>query len=210
MPEAGHASAGGFTMRITSLMAVAALAIVSLSVFGKSPWLQAAQEPVFLKPSTRVALVDLTRVFADHEEFKKQIALMRVEVQEAEKTLKARKEECQKAQADMQKLPAGSVTRTEAEQKLQLDRQTLQTDVNLQKARFMEQEARIYLEVYESVLAIIDAYAADQKIDLVLRFNDNPLDRNDLQNVMRQLNRQVVYHKGMDITDEILRRANGK
>lgn len=197
-------------MRIKSFMAVAALAIVSLSVFGKNPWLQAAQEPAFFKPSTRVALVDLTRVYKDHEAFKKQVELMRAEVQEAEKKLKARKEEVQKAQADLQKLPAGSVTRTEAEQKLQLDQQALEADVNLQKTKFMQQEARIYLEVYESLLAIIDAYAVEQKIDLVLRINDSPPDRHDLKSAMQQLNRQILYHKGIDITDEILQRANGK
>ncbi|HUY93251.1 MAG TPA: OmpH family outer membrane protein [Pirellulales bacterium] len=199
-------------MRIKYLLAAAALAIVSLSVFWKSHWLEAAQEPVLFKPSTRVALVDMTRVFAEHVEFKKQIEMMRREVEEAENKLKTRKEEIEQAQAAVKKLPAGSVKRTEAEQRLLLEQQTLQADVNLQKAKFMEQEARIYLEVYESVLAIIDAYATEQKIDLVVRFNGDPIDdRQNLQNVMQRLNRQVLFHqKGIDITDEIVRRANAK
>lgn len=199
-------------MRFKYLLATAALAIVSLSVFWKIHGLEAAQEPVLFKPSTRVALADLTRIFAEHEGFKKQVELMRIDIQEAEKQLKVRKEAIEQAGAALQTLPMGSVKRTEAEQKAALDQQTLQNDVNLQKAKFMEQEARIYLEVYESVLAIIDAYAAEQKIDLVLRFNGDPIaDQQNLQNVMQQLNRQVIFHdKGVDITDEIVRRVNAK
>lgn len=194
-------------MRAKYLVAGAALAIAALAVFGKRTWLEASQEPALFKPATRIALVDLTKVYAEHEEFKSKVELMKREVEEAEKNLKVRKEEIEKALAAIQTLPAGSVQRTEAEQKLLLDQQTLQANVNLQKAKFKDQEARIYLEIYDGVLAIIDVYAAEQKIDLVLRFNDQPRERNDLQQVMQQLNRQVVYHKGLDITDEVSRRV---
>lgn len=199
-------------MRIKYLLAAAALAIVSLSIFWKSHWLEAAQEPVLFKPSTRVALADLTEVFKEHQGFNKQVELMRIDVQEAEKQLKVRKEAIEQAAEAAQKEPAGSVQRTIADEKIRLDQQTLQTDVNVQKAKFMEREAQIYLKTYESVLAIIEAYAAEQKIDLVVRFNSGPIDdRQNLQNVMQQLNRQVVFHqKGLDITDEIVRRANAK
>ncbi len=197
-------------MRIKSLLAAAALAIVSLSIFWKSPWLEAAQAPALFRPATRVALVDLTKVYAEHEAFKSKIELMKREVEEAEKKLKVRKEEIEQAGAAAQKEPAGSIRRTEAEQRVLLHQQTLQADVNLQKAKFMEQEARIYLDAYDSVLAIINAYADEQKFDLVLRFNDQPFDRNDLQQAAQHLNKEVIYHKGLDITDEIVRRVNGK
>ena len=199
-------------MRIKYLLATAALAIVSLSVFWKIHGLEAAQEPVLFKPSTRVALADLTKVFKEHQAFNKQVELMRIDVQEAEKRLKIRKEAIEQAAAAAQKEPAGSVKRTEAEEKIRLDQQTLQTELNVQKAKFMEREASIYLETYQGVLAIVDAYAAEQKIDLVLRFNGDPIaDQQNLQNVMQQLNRQVISHQqGLDITDEIVRRVNAK
>ncbi|HVW38689.1 MAG TPA: OmpH family outer membrane protein [Pirellulales bacterium] len=198
-------------MRIKYLLSGAALAVLAFAVLGRHPWLEGAQDPVLFRPSSRVALVDLTRVFAEHEAFKGKIEVMRREVEEAEKELKARREEFEKAQANLEKDPAGSVKRAEAEQKVLLDKQTLEFGVKLQKAKFMEQEARLYADTYESVLAIIDAYAAEQKIDLVLRFNgDKPDLHQDLQSVMQHLNRQVLYHKGIDITDEILRRANAK
>src|SRR3569623_2620643 len=105
-------------------------------------------------------------------------------------------------------LPIGSIERQEAQTNIDLDTRTLELDVNAQKAKFMQQEALIYLETYESVLAIISDYAEEQKIGLVLRFTDSPIERADLQKVMQQLNRQVLYQKGADITQEILRRAN--
>ena len=198
-------------MRVKYLLAGAALAVVALAVLGRSSWLQGAQDPALFRPSTRVALVDLTKVFAEHTAFKGKVEAMRGEVEEAEKELKARKEEIDKAAAALETLPMGSEKRAEAEKKAALDMQTLQVGVNSQKAKFMEQEAQIYLETYESVLAIIDAYAAEQRIDLVLRFNsDKPDLRQNLQGVMQHLNRQVLYQKGIDLTDEIVRRTNAK
>lgn len=196
-------------MRIKYLLAGAALAVLAFAVLGRNAWLEGAQDPVLFRPSSRVALVDLTRVFAEHEAFKVEIEKMRREVEEAEKELKARREAIEQAAAALESLPTESEIRTEAKRKAVLEMQTLQTGVAVQKAKFMEQEARLYADTYESVLAIIDAYAAEQKIDLVLRFNgDKPDLHQDLQSVMQHLNRQVLYHKGVDITDEILRRAN--
>ena len=168
-------------MRVKYLLAGAALAVLAFAVLGRNPGLEGAQDPVLFRPSSRVALVDMTKVYAEHEVFKGKVELMRRDVVEAENNLKVRKEAIEQAHAAAQKEPAGSVKRTEAEQKIVLDQQTLQAEVNLQKAKFMEQEARIYLDTYDSVLAIIDAYASEQKIDLVLRFNDQPIDRHDLK-----------------------------
>jgi hypothetical protein len=207
MPASGRTLTGGFAMRVKYLLAGAALAVVTLAVVGRKSWLEAAQEPVLFRTTTRVALVDMTKAYAQNEEFKSKVELMKRDVAEAEERLKVRKGAIDQAQAALQAFPPGSVKRTEAEQKLLLDQQTLQADVNLQKAKFMEQEARIYLDVYDGLLEIINAYAEEQKIDLVLRFNAQPIDRTNLQQAMQELNRQVVYHKGLDITDEIMLRA---
>lgn len=59
--------------------------------------------------------------------------------------------------------------------------------------------------------AVKATYAEKHGIELVLRFNGEPIERNNLQTVMQQLNRQVVFNnKGIDITDEILRQVNAE
>ena len=199
-------------MRAKTMAAGTALAIVVLSVSWKSGWLEAAQEPALLKPGSRIAIVDLTRIYAHHVDFKQKVDLMRIDVQQAEMELKASKEALEALKNSLEKEPIGSAERAEAQLKLDLDTQALQLQVNQQKARFMKQEAQIYIETYDRVLGIIATYAEKQGIELVLRFNGQPIDRNNnLQNVMQQLNRQVVFNnKRIDITDEILRQANAK
>jgi hypothetical protein len=194
-------------MRTKSLLALAAVAVLAWAV-NSSRWLEAAQEPDVLRLGTRVALVDMTKVFEKHNVFQQKIEQMRVRVVEAEENLKAAKTRLEQTKAATEKLPIGSIERQEAQTKIDLDTRTMELDVNAQKAKFMQQEAQIYLETYESVLAIISDYAEEQKIGLVLRFNDSPIERADLQKVMQQLNKQVLYQKGADITQEILRRAN--
>ena len=199
-------------MRAKTMAAGAVLVIVVLSVSWKSGWLEAAQEPALLKPGSRIAIVDLTRIYAHHVDFKQKVDLMRIDVQQAEMELKASKEALEALKNSLEKEPIGSAERAEAQLKLDLDTQALQLQVNQQKARFMKQEAQIYIETYDRVLGIIATYAEKQGIELVLRFNGEPIDRNNnLQNVMQQLNRQVVFNnKRIDITDEILRQVNAK
>ena len=126
-----------------------------------------------------MALVDMTKVFEKHNVFQQKIEEMRVQVVEAEENLKAAKTQLEQTKAATEKLPIGSIERQEAQTKIDLDTRTMELDVNAQKAKFMQQEAQIYLETYESVLAIISDYAEEQKIGLVLRFNDSPIERAD-------------------------------
>jgi Skp family chaperone for outer membrane proteins len=207
---AGRQKTGESTMRLKAMVAGAALAIVVLSVSWSSGWQEAAPEPAPSNARDRTALVDLTRVYAEHAGFKQKVERMKLVVQLAEKELAARKNELEEAKGLLQKMPAGSEKR-EAQEKYDDDSAQLQRSVNRQKQQFMEQEARLYAETYDQVLAIIAAYAERERIELVLRFNGSQDGfRDDLTKTMQHLNRQVLYHKDIDITDEIIRRVNAE
>lgn len=197
-------------MRVKYLLAGAALAVVALAVLGRSSWLQGAQDPALLRSTARIALVDMKKALAADADFNRKLGLLRREVKESEQKLIARKDAIKNALSALDNDEGKNANEAEALEKFELDRQALLEDFTRQKQDFMEREARIYAETRGVVATIVATYAEQHGIDLVLPLNVEPIDANDLHEVMGQLSQRVVYHHKLDITDEIVRRTNAK
>ena len=68
----------------------------------------------------------------------------------------------------------------------------------------MKQEANIYYGCYEEIGAVLKGYAEQHDIRLGAAFNGDPVDREDPQEVLKELNKSVIYHSEIDITNDIL------
>lgn len=158
---------------------------------------------------SQVAIVDLTYIFANHVRFKALVEQMRHDVETAEADLKTAKEAIEKAAEKIDDFNRNSPEARQLEEELAKRQADLQVQVNIQKRNFMEQEAKIYLSIYREVLDHVKYHAERAGYKLVLRFNGDPIDGEDLQGVMQQLNRQVVYYdRTIDITPVILDACN--
>lgn len=157
----------------------------------------------------QVAIVDLTYIFANHVKFKALVEDMRRDVEAAEADLKAAKEALEKSAERIDEFNRNSPEAKALEEDVAKRQADLQVQVNIQKRNFMEQEAKIYLQIYREVLEAVKYHAEKSGYNLVLRFNGDPLDGDDLQGVMQHLNRQVVYYnRTIDITPVILDACN--
>lgn len=173
-----------------------------------SPVLVHAQAP---RPSGTVAILDLTYIFKHHKRFNELTAAMRQDVERAEQALNVDRGAMEKLaeplKGDNAVYKRGSAEYKQLEDEL-IKRQTeLQTKVTLQRRQFLEQEAKIYYTVYQEVLDHVKTYSEQNGVSLVLRFNGDPIDRNDPQEVLKELNKSVIYsHRSIDITPVILER----
>ncbi len=85
----------------------------------------------------------------------------------------------------------------------------LAVDVNRQKSDFLQRESMIYHTVYQEILQATDYFCKQRGIDMVLRFNGEPVDVQRPDSVLTFINRPVVwYDPGLDITDFILQDVN--
>lgn len=159
-------------------------------------------------PPTRVALLDLARIFQNYDKFQRQSESLRREVEQAERQLKTRKDELQAASDSLKALPKESSQAKKLEEQIAQDTAGLTAQVQAQKKRFFEMEAGIYYECYREIMAEVARYAKARGINLVLRFNADPPDPADPQSVQKELNKSVLYQDGIDITDEILHAVN--
>ena len=159
-------------------------------------------------PPTRVALLDLARIFQNHAKFKQKSDVLRHEVEQAERELKTRKAELEAAANQLAALPKESSQAKKLEEQIALDTAEVTAHVNKQKRDFFEQEAAMYYDAYKEVMAEVERYAKARGINLVMRFNSDPYNANDPTALQKELNKAVLYQEGIDITDEILQAVN--
>jgi Skp family chaperone for outer membrane proteins len=158
----------------------------------------------------RLALIDISRIFKAHTRFKQQMEEMKRDVQAAENKVRQERDEISKLVTDV--LPTfqkGTQQYSEMEEQL-ADRQAkLAVTVNRQKNEFLQREATIYHNVYQEIWQATDYFCRQNSIDMVLRFNGEPVDVQRPDSVLTFINKPVVwYDPGLDITEAILRDVN--
>ena len=157
-----------------------------------------------------VAVIDISRIFKEHQRFRASLEDMKKDVEAAEAGLRKDAEDIKKMAQDLKNGPyaAGSPQYKQQEELIATKQAQIQLKMNLQKKEFMEQEAKIYFQVYTEIEKEVAAFAQRYGIDLVLRYNKIDMSPEDRQGVLAGVNRAVVYQNKIDITDDILRRIN--
>jgi hypothetical protein len=160
--------------------------------------------------ATKVATLDLAGTFKVHRGYLERTAQMKKDVAVAEEALKVR----QNAVARMNDKLATLAKNSDEHRALAIEivraANELKTDAELKKKEFMEKESRIYIEVLDEVMAHVRTYAVAHQIGLVMRTSRGELDRSDPQEVLKELNKSILYDAGVDITADIIALVNGK
>lgn len=206
MEDRTRTKQGALKVKKTCFWAVLAAAVLATS----SGNLLAQGQPNF---AGGVAIIDLSYIFKNHERFKAMTEGMRTDVLRAEEALKARRTDIETAAKRLTDL--GNELRKDSPEYKQLDADLtrkkidLSTQVAQQKKEFLEKEAKIYFSVYQEVLDEVQYFSERNRISLVMRFNGDPVTDSDPQEILKQLNKSVVYYnKSIDITPMILHSLN--
>lgn len=162
----------------------------------------ATADPTEAKPGavrpTRIAVIDMARVFKSSRIFKtKSDAMTRRFLESAEST-KSRQAAIEQMKTELDSLDKGADERADLAVEIKLKLAEFEIYRKDETARLRKQESEMFREVYEVVSAKVAAYSRAHGIDLVIRFQSEPI--TDLES----MNRQVVYENGLDITDDII------
>jgi Skp family chaperone for outer membrane proteins len=157
-------------------------------------------------PRFGVAVVDVTYIFKNYQRFNAMMNQMKTDVEATEKALA---EERRLINQEVELLNSKFQPGTPEFQR-EDDRITeLKTKFNLkmtkQRKEFLDREAKIYYQAHLEVNDAVKYYALRHNLGLVLRFNGDPIDPNDRQDVLRAINNPVVFQNGIDITPDVLR-----
>jgi hypothetical protein len=92
----------------------------------------------------------------------------------------------------------------------EVTRRTVQFNVKKasQAKELMEREGAMYFGLYREIQQELQYFAKQNNIRLILRFNREPVDPNDRKSVLNEINKAVVFHERLDITEVILGELN--
>ncbi len=156
-----------------------------------------------------IAVVDVAYIFKNHVRFKQQMEEMKLRVEAAEADVKKDQESIKRKAEELKTFNPGTPNYKQVENDLIKMQGDLQLKVSLQKKDFMEQEGRVYFNVSREIDDAVKQLSTKNGIVLVLRFNGDPIDGNNRDEILRGINKAIVYNDPrMDITPYILQDLN--
>jgi len=154
-----------------------------------------------------IVLLDVNSVFKENDHFKALRAEMERDVARAEEAFKKERENL-KQMAEVLKETQSSAPDYRAKEEEFTRRSTdFNVKMQLQRKEFLQQESRIYWTVYQEIQQEVDYVAQNNGFAMVLRFSNDPVDHDKPDDILREINKQVVWNaRPLDITPFIKKR----
>jgi Skp family chaperone for outer membrane proteins len=188
------------------------------------PWLQlgfAALAAVFPAVAAKaqdrdaksipVAVLNLDILFKEEKQVVKALEELKQEAAEIDEKVKLRQSELEAVGNDLRKAQPGSQEQRRLQQEAVKLNGELQQYVNRERANVQLKEAKIYLSAYRNIETVVKEYCKEKGIKLVIRQQTTSLDDDQQgQEIIKALNRIVVFEDGLDITGDIQKRLKAK
>jgi outer membrane protein len=158
----------------------------------------------------RIALIDMARVFKNYKKFENLREELKGDLTKTEDKFKLMAEQIRKEQSDLKLMKEGSDEYATKEKVVLTHTTQAEAFRKGQQRDLIRREAQIYKTIYLEVADAVQKYASHFNYTLVLRFTSDEVETTENpEEVMRGLNRQVVYYRpNDDITNAIVRYLN--
>ena len=187
----------------------ASLVLAGTVAFAQNPPPRQPAAAGAMPPRAGLAVIDINYIYKNHTGFKAQMDALKGQVDSAETSLKTEFERIQQQTETMSAYDSSSPEYANIEARIAQEQASFTAKANLQKKKFLESEAKIYFDTYQQIQATINAYARVNGVNMILRFNREEVQSNNRTSVLAEINKAVVYHNNLDITEIILAQLNG-
>lgn len=156
---------------------------------------------------TRVAVIDIAKIFDEHPGFKQQMEQMKQEVEAVEASFRQRAKQMEAVRERMKQFTPGSPEYKDLDSQILQIQADGQVEATQKKKDFLDREAKLYYTVYAEIQNEVAAFARQNNIGLVLRFNSAPIEPNR-NSTLEGVNRPIVFQDRLNITQHILDQIN--
>ncbi|RLS53300.1 MAG: OmpH family outer membrane protein [Planctomycetota bacterium] len=159
--------------------------------------------------AVHAAVLDVGYVFKNHIRFKGAMDKMKDEVMAAENGLKAERDRITTMMEQLKGYNVGTPEYKKLEAEVAKAQGDFNVNTQLQKKDFMEKEAQSYLQVYTEIEKAVAQFAREHQIAVVHRFEGDPIDTTDRNNILRGITKPILYvDPSIDITPDITKMLN--
>lgn len=192
---------------------VAGVASLFVNAYAQTPGsaVKKSAAPVEKDPPHKIGLIDMGRVFKEYHKFDALRDDWKDDLNANEAKAKEMASKVQKLAEQMKQYKSGTTEYVELEKKQTQAAAEFETFRKSSQRTLMQKEADIYKTVYLEAMDQVQQFANHFGYTLVLRFNSEEIEGEDLQKLQLGLNRVIVYHRDEDdLTDGVIQRLNKK
>lgn len=157
-----------------------------------------------------VTVLDVAKVFEQNQAFSTKMEQIKTQATALKESIQERQRKIQQDAMAVQDLEVGSETRNQRELELEQRQTALRTEARQKEQDLLNREAQIYYETYEAMQSVVTKVAQENNIALVLRYDSTPIDKTNRNEVIKGVNRTVVYHKQLDLTKLVSETLNAR
>jgi Skp family chaperone for outer membrane proteins len=157
-----------------------------------------------------VAILDVAKVFKENTVFDGKMAAIKTEADRLKAQITQEQETIKNRAQGLTKYEIGSAERNNLEAELEQQQTGLRTKARQLETALLNREALVYYETYEQMQTIVGSLANQYGISLVLRFDSEKIDPNNRADVIKGVNRAVVYHRQLDLTKAVTDAMNAR
>lgn len=183
------------TLRITLLLTCIALTLAPALTFGQDKALP-------------IAVINLDKVFNGYKKHAERLQPLRDSAKELDESVQVRQVELESTANQLRKAAPGTPDQLKFQQQLLKLQNELRVYVETERQKIQKREVSALITTQKDVDEQIKKICKERGVKLVLRQNSAPEENQSLQEVIKNLNRDVIYQEGLDITDDVLKALN--
>ena len=187
-------------MSATSFRRIALFAVAFLSSFSA---IAVAQDKSF-----PIATINLDKVFNNYKKHAERLQPIRDSAKELDESVQVRQVEMETTANQFRKAPPGTPEQLRLQQQLVKLQNDLRIFVEGERQKIQKREVGALVATQRDVDEQIKKICKERGLKLVLRQNSAPEESQPLQEVLKNLNRDVIFQDGLDITEDVLRALN--
>ena len=172
------------------------MALVAVVTFGSTA---SAQEKGGI-----VAVLDVAKVFKENRGFESKMQSIKSTADQLKAEIQQKQEAIKQEAGGLAEFEVGSVERNQMEGALEQKQAALRTQARQAEMDLLTKEARVYYETYEQMQGILKSLASQHGISLVLRFDSQEVDPTNRGEVIKGVNRAIVYQEKLDLTTLVI------
>lgn len=172
------------------------MAVVAVATFGNTA---SAQEK-----SGIVAVLDVAKVFKDNRAFDSKMQSIKSTADQLKAEIQQKQEAIKQEAVGLKEFEVGSPERNQMEGRLEQKQAALRTEARQAEMDLLTKEARVYYETYQQMQGILKSLSAQHGISLVLRFDSETIDPTNRSEVIKGVNRAIVYQEKLDLTTLVI------
>ena len=155
-----------------------------------------------------IAVINLDKVFNGYKQHAARLQPLRESAKELDESVQVRQVEMETAANQLRKAMPGSPEQLRLQQQILKLQNDLRGFVEIERQKLQKREVSALIATQKDVDEQIKKLCKERGLKLVLRQHDPPADHQPLQEVLKNLNRDVLYQEWLDITDDVLKALN--